>query len=258
MSIAKIKRNIIAEYKIKPTICFYYYLYNVVDYCGEEVVRKSFESISKQGDEVILGCYLPTDDTEKIGKEYGFKIVKVDEDDRNNFPESKIRNKVIINTNCNFVVPININVVYSKNIAGVIRRWLNNNYIRNKTLKISYKFQDVDGNIGRRRYGFSTVFYRPFLLRARGYDERTSYAAGSQKYGVRLFKDVYRIKTQSYNSNMVHGYHNNLKLPMLRKFFPNSTIHKLKSRRGRVVNNLINELLIDFNEGVKRVNNSYW
>jgi len=258
MNISKRKRKIIGKYGLKPTVCYYYYLYNVVDYCCEERVRESFESIKDQGDEVILGCYLTTDKTEEIGKEYGFKIVKVKRDYRNNFPESKIRNKIIINTNCNFVVPLNINVIYDENVDEVIKKWISESHIRNLALKIRYNFEDVDGSIGRRRYGFSHVFYRPFLLRVRGYDERTSYAAGSQKYGVRLMRDVYKLRIRSWDSNMIHKYHNDVKLPMLRKLFPNSTVAQLKAKRGRIVYSLITELIDDFVEGVKGVRNSYW
>jgi len=257
MDIRRIKKKLIKKHGIEPTICYYYYLYNVVDYCGEKRVRESFESIKGQGNEVICGCYLPTDKTEEIAKEYGFKVVKIEKDDRNNFPESRIRNKVIISTKCNFLVPVNINVVYNKDLTKVIKEWITYDNVRRTTMKIRYTFEDVDGSIGRRNYGFSHVFYRPYLLRARGYDERTSYAAGSQKYGVRLLKDVFGLRTRVYNSNMCHRYHNDVKLPMLRKLFPNSTVSRLKARRGRVVSFLINDLLDDFNN-VKKVKNSYW
>lgn len=258
MNIHQKKNRIVREHGLEPTICFYYYLYNVVDYCGEKIVRESFDSIKGQGDEVILGCYLPTDKTEEIAKEYGFKVVKIGKDDRNNFPESRIRNKVIINTKCNFVVPVNINVVYNENIGDVIRNWIAHNDIRRFTLKVRYNFESVDGEIGRKRYGFSHVSYRPFLLYVRGYDERTSYAAGSQKYGVRVLRDVLNLKIHVHNSDNYHRYHNHIKLPKLRELFPNTTVAMLKARRGRIVDALIRELGSNLDTNIQNVKNSYW
>lgn len=258
MDINRIKKKLLQKYGREQSICFYYYLYNVVDYCGEKKVRKSFKSIKGQGDEVILGCYLPTDKTEALAKEYGFKVVKIEKDNRNNFPESKIRNKIIINTKCNFVVSLNINVVYEKGFDKTIKKWLSKNDVRSFALKIRYKFESANGSIGRRAYGFSYVFYRPYLLYARGYDERTSYAAGSQKYGVSLLQNIYKLRTKIYNSEMYHSYHNDVKIPMLRKFFPNVSIMQLRRNRNNVVSSIINSIAKNFERGVRSVKNSYW
>jgi hypothetical protein len=258
MNINRRKKKIIDKYGLNPTICYYYYLWNVVDYCGEERVRQSFESLHNQGNEVILGCYLPTDKTKEIAKEYGFKVIEVEEDPRSKFPESKIRNKVILESKSNFLVPVNINVEYSKRLTGVIKSWIKDNDITKTALKIKYNFESSDGVIGRKGYGFSYVFYRPYLLYVRGYDERTSYAAGSQKYGVRLLQDIYKLRTSNYNSSMYHKYHNDVKLPMMHKIFPNHDLVRLKRTRGQVVNTLINNLNTNFPRNIANVKNSYW
>ena len=259
MNIERRKIKLIREFGVKPTICFYYYLYNVVDYRGEDKVRESFDSIKGQGDEVILGCYLPTDKTEALSKEYGFKIVKIRKDSRNNFPESRIRNKVTINTKCNFLVPLNINVVYEKGFDKIIKDCLKAIDVSKYALKVRYNFEDSNGRIGRRQYGFSYVFYRPYLLYARGYDDRTSYAFGSQKYGVSLLQDIYKLRTKIYDSSMYHRYHNDIKIPMMHKLISrNFIIDDLKIRRGALSRRLISELCINFPSGVKNVENSYW
>ncbi|GAF70200.1 unnamed protein product, partial [marine sediment metagenome] len=74
----KRKREIVEKYGIEPTICYYYYLWNAVDYVGEKTVRESFESMRGQGDEIIVGDYSSTDGTPEIAKEYGFKVINVE------------------------------------------------------------------------------------------------------------------------------------------------------------------------------------
>ena len=57
MSIEDIKKQIVEKYNIEPTICFFYYLWNAIDYVGRANVKESFDSISGLGDEVIVGDY---------------------------------------------------------------------------------------------------------------------------------------------------------------------------------------------------------
>lgn len=260
MNIERQKNNLAKAYGTKPTICYYYYLWNVVDYCGEKRVRESFESIKGQGNEVIIGNYNPKDKTKKIAKEYGFKVVDVIKDKNYLFHESKIRNKVIFESKSNFLVPLNINVEYPKDLTRFIRRWLSDNDITKNALKLRYKFQMSNGKIRQKPYGFSYVFYRPYLINARGYNERTSYAAGSQLYGVMLLTDVYKLNTKTYDLGMIHKYHNNIKLPMMRKIFSNNNFSLIRLRRNRrnLVNFLMNNLKRNFKNGVRKTKNSYW
>jgi len=254
----KIKQNLVKKYGKKPTISYYYYLYNAVDYCGEERVRKSFESLANQGSEVLVGHCDTNDKTEKIALEYGFKPLKVEKTKYCVFPESKIRNKCIIESKSNFVIPVNIHVEYEKRLTNHIKRLLRKTDITKKYIHISYKFQSSDGSTERKKYGFSIVFYKPYLLLARGYDERTFYAFGSQKYGSSLLKQVFRLTPLVYKSNMVHKYHNHVKLEMLGKILNNSDIKEIKMERSKLVNILITNLKKDFKTNVKNVVNSYW
>jgi len=250
-TIEEIKTKLIGKYGINPTITYYYYLWNVVDYCGEERVRQSFDSIKDQGVEVIIGDYSSTDRTKEIVKEYGFKYIRVKKDPSFNFAESKIRNKVIQKSKCNFLVPLNINVEYPKYMASLIRFWLLTNNITKKFLRIRYKYQEKNGDI-ERFYGFSSVFYKPFLKYARGYDERTSYGAGSQKYGSILMTDVYELTGRPINLRIIHKYHDDIKLPMLEKIYPNIIYEKRRRITKAIVETLINNLKEDFDKGIKQ------
>ena len=93
--------------------------------------KSHFESIKGQGNEIIVGDYSSTDNTKDIAKEYGFKVVKIRKNKNYKFAESKIRNKIIRETKCNFLVDLNANVEYPKNTRNQItlRIYTSNNFI---------------------------------------------------------------------------------------------------------------------------------
>jgi len=257
MSIDSIKRMLLGKYGYQPTICYYYYLWNVVDYCGEKRVRESFASIKGQGDEIIVGDYCSTDDTAKIAREYGFKVVTVEKDDRFLFAESKVRNKVISEAKSNFVVGLNINVEYPANLTDFIKSFLKNSRINRDILFLRTKFEDINGNKNR-YYGFSAVIYRPYLLYARGYNQITTYGAGSQKYGIMLMKNIYNLRVVPYTLGMYHKYHNHMKLPKVREIYPSVTYGQLRRKAKKVVGLLRIEMENNLNKGIKNVENDYW
>ena len=254
----KLKNELIKKNGIIPSICYYYYLLNVVDYAGEDIVRESFSSLANQDAEVIVACYRPTDNTKKLCEEFGFKYLYVEDEPNISFAESKMRNKVIATTKANFVIPVNINVKYCEDLTEGIKSWIKRNDIKRHALCIRYKFQEPDGSIKDRMYGFSYVFYRPYLIHARGYDERTYYAAGSQRYGARLIKDIFELRPKVYVSNMFHKYHNNRKLVKFRLMYPDKTTQQLKRQAKRIVAKMIPELKADYFKNRHLVKNSYW
>ena len=252
MTIDQIKKWIIDKYGLDQTVCYYYYLWNVVDYCGEERVRQSFESIKGQGNEIIVGDYGSTDDTKKIAKEYGFKVLSVEPTEEHMFAESKVRNKIILESKSNFLVPLNINVEYGKDIDKYIKQWLKRNSVITKALRIRTTI--APRNV---YYGFSTVFYKPYLLYARGYDERTTYSGGSQAYGAKLLKNVFNIRVIPVDLGLIHKQHNQFKRPMMSILFPDFTYKQVRiASKSRVIT-LINELQLNL-KNIKNVENSYW
>lgn len=267
MNIEKRKNNLIKKYGDEPTICFYYYCWNVVDYAGEKRVRETFKSIQGQGDEVVVSSYNTQDNTKELAEEYGLKFLEVEKHDHDvwDFPESKVRNKVIINTDCNFVIPLNINVEFVPNFDKKIIKWIKNHNIKNKMLRIRYKFENKNGKIGR-QYGKSQVFYRPYLLEARGYDERTGFCTGSQRYGGLLMKKVFNLNKNNWDTKMYHKYHNDFKKPLLNKIYPDGKVATIKgvsepkNRKfdRRITKKLHRLLKKDFDKNVEKVMNSYW
>ena len=205
----KMKEKIVHYYGTKPTICFFHYLHNAVNYIGEKNLRKCFESLVGQGDEVIIGNYASTDNTREIAEEYGFKVVDVEKVEGITLAQSKIKNKIIKETKCNFMVECDIHIEYPNNITYIITEWIRNNDITKKMLVLRGLWINKDGVLQREySFGPAVVFYTPYLIEARGYDERCYMCYGGTHYGVSLMLDVYKLKFDDQHlDTMIHKYH---------------------------------------------------
>ena len=253
------KKEIIAQYGTEPTICYYYYLWNAVDYVGEKRVRASFQSIQGSGNEIIVGDYGSTDGTKRIAKEYGFKVVDVEKTNGILMHESKIGNKVVYSTQCNFVVDMNIHTTYPENIDNFFKKWLKNNDISKDILVARGLFENANGVLERKEHPASCFIYRPFLLKARGYDERTYYGFGTSHYAISLLLDVYDLNfADNFLNDMIHYNHVGIKIPRLKNTFKLGNLVQGHRRATSFVDDIIFELHLNFDEGVKKVVNSYW
>ena len=256
----EIKDRIIMKYGLKPTICYYYYLYNAVDYAGEEDLRKSFESIQGQGDEIIVGDYCSTDDTVKIAKEYGFKVVKVEKTPGIGLHMSKILNKIVKESKCNFVVDLDVHIEYPKDMTKVIKEWIQKNDIKTKILALRGRCINEMGALFT-EWGFCSTLmsYRPFLLEARGYDERTWMGYGCTHYFLYLMNKVFNL---SYSDvalpNMIHKFHKYKKIKAMRDVCNINNIWEAHMPSVRFGEGLASKLKNNFYEAVKDVRNSYW
>lgn len=239
---------------VEPTICYYYYLWNAIDCVGEDWLRESFESIKGQGDEIIVGDYSSDDGTPELAREYGFKVFNVEKTKGILFHTTKISNKVIFESKSNFIADLDIHITYPKNMDEIIRNWLNNNDITKKQLIIGglwYK----DNRIIRKAYNICNTapIYRPYLLEARGYDERTYYGWGDSHYIVGLLKNVYKLEFDYVDTDdMVHKDHNSISRNRAKTIFNIYPSPKFNSESVRFGRSLVNK----FN--VKKVVNSYW
>jgi len=256
MTINERKKKIVKKHGTAPTITYYYYLWNLIDYIGEQRIEKSFESIRGQGDEIIVGDYSSTDTTKHVARKYGFKVVNVEKTKDVLFAESKVRNKVILEAKGNFLCALNPHVECPKNLTEIIKNWLRANDITKKVLRLPFRFYSKDGRF-LTNYGASYIIYRPYLLEARGYDERTHYAFGSASYGGNLLTDVYELSVDELYINMKHKYHDDKKFPILKKMF------KIDNKRRRElmwekIHLIISGFKEDFDKGAKEIYNSYW
>jgi len=253
------KQEIVKKYGTKPTVCYFYYLYNAVDYVGEKNLRESFASIQGQGNEIIIGDYSSSDNTVEIAKEYGFKIVHVEKEPGIIMAQSKIWNKIIKETKCNFMVELDVHIEYP-NINNFIVEWLQKNDITKKMLVLRGLWINKEG-IFQREYGFgpAPVWYKPYLIEARGYDERCYMGFGATQYGVALVKDVYNLVFDDQHfDNMIHKFHISEKEKTLRMFYGVDSISEAHIPATQFAMSLIDKLRENFEEGVKNVRNNYW
>ena len=192
--IENMKKEIVEKYGKEPTVTFFYYLWNAIDYVGRKNVKESFDSISGQGEEVIVGDYSSDDGTPELAKECGLKVITVEKTPGITFHESKINNKIIHNTKSNFVVDLDVHTVYPKNITDIVKWNIEPKDIIKNQLVLRGLYCD---GVGRRTAQFahcsSGIIYRPYLLKARGFDERTYYGCGTTYYIIVIIEYIFKV-----------------------------------------------------------------
>lgn len=249
------KTKIVNENGIEPTICYYYYLWNAVDYVGEERLRESFESIKGQGDEIIVGNYMSNDKTKKIALEYGFKVVDVEKTPGIIFHEPKIANKVISETSCNFLVDLNANTIYPPNMDEFYKPWITKENIINKFLVGRGIF--LNNGKSERDNSASCLFYKPYLMKLRGYDERTYYGFGATHYAYCLLVDVLNLELDNRPLDMIHKYHRDFKHERLNNVFKLKDQIKNHNLAMKFVETILDGFYKDIDKAIKNVHNSY-
>jgi len=262
MNIEDIKKEIVNKYGLEPTITFFYYLWNAIDYIGRANVKESFESISGLGDEVIVGDYCSTDGTKELAQECGLRVIDVEKTPGITFHESKINNKIIHNSKSNFVVDLDVHTVYPKNIADIIKWNIEPCDITKKQLVLRGLYIDYDG---RKRTEFahcsSGIIYKPYLLECRGFDERTYYGCGTTYYILGIIEDIYKLEMDNiYVNTMIHRFHMGHKIKRWASTFNitiQNTYEKDKFSKHQA-NSCLQPLRNNFDEGRKKVVNSYW
>ena len=256
----KRKQRIVKEYGTDSIICYFYYLLNAVDYAGEENLRKSFESIQGQGNEIIVGDYSSTDDTVKIAKEYGFKIVNVEKTPGVGLHTSKIVNKIVKKSNCTFMMDLDVHIEYPKNMNYVVVKWIRENDITKKILALRGWWIDEKGEL-KAEWGFVTAVltYVPYLIEARGHDERTYMGWGCGHYYLNLMEQIYNLNYDNITlDDMIHKYHIKEKLRASKDVLKIENMSEMYIPNILFARTLTNELKKDFKQGVKKVKNSYW
>lgn len=252
------KKLIVEKYGLKPTITYYYYSVNPIQYAGEENVRKSLESICDQGD-IVIGDYGSTDGIRELAKEYNVRIIDVEKTPNIFFHESKISNKITFKSEGNFLCYLNFNIVYPKNMASFCKNWLKTHDIKREILKLIGGIYQLDGSlVPRKGMSVSSLIYRPYLLHARGYDERTSYHRGTTEYAVCLLNGFYKLRWNTYDFDLRHRYYtHDEKVAYLKgksnRLVANKNVGSVMDIVGNLFNNFGSRM-----QPFKNVVNSYW
>ena len=256
------KKQIVEKYGLEPTVCYYYYLWNAIDYVGRSNVKESFESISGLEDEVIVGDYSSNDGTKELAQECGLRVIDVEKTPGITFHESKINNKIYYNCKSNFMVDLDIHTIYPKNLTDIIRQNIRIKDITRKQLVLRGLYSE--GN-GRKRVEFahcsSGILYKPYILECRGFDERTYYGCGTTYYILGILEDIYKLKMDNiYVDTMVHRFHMNHKVNRWASTFDitiQNTIEK-DNWSKHMAKSCLQPLRSNFEDGIKTVHNSYW
>lgn len=248
--IENIKQNIIDENGREPTLTYYYYSLNPIKYAGEEWVRQSLESICDQG-EVVIGDYNSNDGIKELAKEYGIKVLDVEPSDCM-FPESKIANKIMFESKSNFMVYLNFNIIYPENFGRYCENWAKKANIKRKILRAEGGIYREDGSFKEKYAGCVTsIIYRPYLLYARGYDERLCYRTGTTEYAIFLLDSFFNLRWDRKFIDMKHRYYGEKDIYLKDNY-------GFKGKQPSEVYSTVEEIFDELDLECKNVVNSYW
>ena len=273
-------------------------MYNIIKQNGEKWVRESFDSIKGQSDDIMVVDYSSDDNIEEIVKEYGFRFFRIDKTNGLPYHDAKIWNKAIYESKYDIFTMLNPDSIWDKNLTNYILKWYKKHDYKKYFLTVRL-LQMKDENVID-KHGLLWVYYKPFLLKVRGMDERTYIGEGpdrgTHRYSIRIMLEIFNLKKSHISSNSTHRYHLSRKvkhrtcyhmytprillgfyapkiLNIIKKLFNilKEHMHIFNKLRQLTYSNviktldsnfsttiLINKINENFDEGVKKVINSYW
>lgn len=237
-------------------ISYSYHTYNMVKQNGEKFVRESFESLKGQSDDIMVIDYSSDDNIEEITGDYGFRFFKVDKVKGVPYHDAKLYNKAIYESKYDLFVTVNQDVVYDKDLTKFFLEWYEKNGHKKYFLMLKPKQEFENKTVGG-HYGRFGLYYRPLLLKIRGCDERTYVRGGSvmgaHRYMILIMLKVYGLELLYIIKN-IHKWHPQRELTR----YPNVDIRKALGVGEWTSLKQIASINKNFDEGVKRVVNSYW
>ena len=235
-------------------VSYCYFTCNMVKLNGEKWVRESFDSIKNQSDDILVVDYSSDDNIKEIADEYDFRFFTVDKVEGLPFHDAKLWNKGIYEAKYDLIVPISPDCIYDENLTEFILEWYGY-YGHKKYLLTSYYIKQLPNKRLSGVSGVMAVYYRPYLLKARGCDERTYIRGGpnrgTHRYSLRIMMEVFGLKQFWVVMKSFHRYHK-FRSPGLSKVSFDKFLGKFTTT------SMIRPMKENFNEAVKDVVNSYW
>lgn len=235
-------------------VSYAYLTYNMVKQNSEEWVCESFDSIASQSDDIIVVDYSSDDNIKELSDGYDFRFLKVDKTEGIPYHDAKLYNKAIHEAKYDLLVFLTPDAIYEKNLTNFILNWYEKNDHEKYFLLLDYKSQSKDKKI-ERVWGRSGVYYRPFLLKIRGCDERTyirgAKERGAHRYIIRIMPEVYDLEEICVVKN-IHRWHKPRELTC----YPTNDIKEILGEFSTT--RFIQAFKENFDENIKNVVNSYW
>lgn len=235
-----------------PKISFAYFCYNMIKQRGEKWVRDSFDVMKGQSNDIMVIDYDSEDNIKQLAKEYRFRYFNVPKEEGIPYHMAKCTNLAIHKAKHDIFVRLCPDIIYPQNFSWYISSFFSVN--SPKRMFLFFKLFDLreDGKVIGRP-GWEMTFYRPYLLLARGWDERTTYYVGEDAYGRWIMEKVFRCEkyTPPYYF-LAHRHHTHKNV---NKINPNQAEKVL----GKIlINKQISLLSANVFENRKLVKNSYW
>lgn len=236
---------------ITKGVSYMYFTLNIVKSCGEKWVRESFESIKDQSDDIMVVDYSSTDNIEELANEYGFRFFKVEKTPNVYFHVSKLSNKAIIESKYKYFLRLTPDCIYPPNITDEVLKFYKRNDPNKRILVFEYKNSTP---IDRPRRGRMLAYYKPHLIKVRGWDERTSYFLKEHVYAQALMYEVFKLKLHTHKQRLTHRDHKRRTRGNIPKQV--KVLGEMSDWNG--YKNFIRKLTRNINRFSRQVHNSYW
>lgn len=229
-----------------PRVSYPFIYYKLLKSLGKERIVNQIKSVKKLSDDVFLVDYNSDDGIKDICKECGIPYHNVKKTKGIKFHISKCFNRAIFESKYRYVVPVNFDCIYPYNFSMFIELFFKKHDPSKHLLFVRMLDLDEKGKIYERG-GAVTIYHRPSIIKARGWDERIG-------GGLRSYVDRYIVIMMEYSLGMKTYIH------------PTYYVLHRKHDQREIVQETITFDFVDQLKGLKRnikkfrknVRNSYW
>jgi len=196
--------------KMVKGVSYAFIVYNIIKQSNEKWIKESFDSIKNQSDDIIVVDYSSDDNIKGVAKEYGFRFFRIDKIKGLPIHNAKMWNKAIYEAKYDILVMLTPDAIFDENLTESILKWYEEYDPEKYFLSMRFLWQLEDKKLNSIAGGLF-VYYKPFLMKVRGLDERTYMRGGSERgthrYSIRIMYEVFNLKDFIVMSNNIHRFH---------------------------------------------------
>lgn len=179
-----------------PQVSFGYMCHNMIKLRGYEVVKTSFEKMRGQSDDIMVLDNFGEDSKElkKLSEEFGFRYISVKPSKYSwEFDIAKISNTIVTKAKHDIVVRLSPEILYPYNFSMYISSFFNTFDPREWFIGFRVFNKIPNGTIKATPMEEWTI-YKPYFIKARGWDERSTYFRAEDHYGYGIMDYVFNCK----------------------------------------------------------------